>query len=373
MNTATMHPMFLAMAMLGIGASFYGLHARAPELSPYLFAASALALAFRARAVLRENDDDPAGAIDFERLRRLDLSGRADRLKESLRGHDGIVDAAVAALRRNAGLAGSGRTLGAFMLAGPTGTGKTYLAELMARSLYPDSQPLILRMNQYKQPEDVYTLIGPPPGQPGYEIGGALTRPVLENPYRVVVLDEIDKCHPDVRDCLYNVLDAGECREKSSGRMVHFNACLFFATCNAGVEGLRALKQAPLDGSVLMGRMRDVLMKDGGFEKAFLARFDDIFFMDELAPIHVAEVSCLRLAAQWKQYGIEVTFASPELLLEAMRKNADFKEYGVRQLYRLIQDLTDASIQEARANGMHQVRLGIDGATGRIVIAGGTE
>ena len=79
-------------------------------------------------------------------------------------------------------------------------------------------------MNQYKQPGDVFTLIGPPPGMPGYEVGGRLTRPVLENPYRVIVLDELEKAHHDLHDCLYDILDTASCREKSSGRLVDFSA-----------------------------------------------------------------------------------------------------------------------------------------------------
>lgn len=368
MNQAALPPIYLVTALIGIGGGLYGLYMRFPQLAPYLFVSSALALAWRSYAVWRMQQENAGDAIDFPRLRRFDLGSRGARLKDQLRGHDEVVDGVVASLRRSLSLAGPGRTLGAFMLAGPTGTGKTYLAELFAKELYPDSQPLVLRMNQYKSPDDVYTLIGPPPGQHGYEVGGALTRPVLENPYRVIVLDELDKCHKDVRDCLYNVLDAGECREKSSGRLVHFNASVFFATSNAGVEALRALKDEPLSASARMGRMRDVMMEKGGFEKPLLARFDDVFFMDELKPISVAEVACLRLAAQWKQYGIEVKYAEPELLLEAMRQNDDFREYGVRQLYRLIQELTDSAIQNAKANGITRVRLGIDKGTGRISV-----
>ncbi len=363
-----MHPLYLFMALVTLTGSFYGFYERCPQYVPYLFAASACLLIWRVWAVQRAAEENPSDSIDFPRLRALLVLGRGPALKESLRGHDEVVDGVLESLGRNLTLAGPGRSLGAFLLVGPTGTGKTYLAELMAQTLFPKSAPVILRMNQFKQPEDVYTLIGPPPGRPGYEIGGALTRPVLENPYRVIVLDEIDKCHKDVRDSLYNVLDTGECREKSSGRAVHFNATVFFATCNAGADALRELLKTPMSEGARMGRTRDVMTREGGFEKAFLARFDDIYFMDELEPIHVAEVACQRLAAQWKQYGIEVSYASPELLLEAMRQNEDFKEYGVRQLYRLIQELTDDSIQKAREAGVHSVRLGINPGNGKIAV-----
>lgn len=368
MNPSGIQPLYLVTALVGIGGTMFTVYSRYPHLSPYLFLCSLLALVLRVRRVHRDLQEDVQDAIDFKRLRAYDIGSRGERVKDQLRGHDVVVDAVVAGLRRSLSLAGPGRTLGAFMLVGPTGTGKTYLAELFAKELYPDSQPLILRMNQYKQPEDVYTLIGPPPGQPGYEVGGALTRPVLENPYRVILLDELDKCHKDVRDCLYNVLDAGECREKSSGRLVHFNACVFFATSNAGVEQLRALKSEPLPESARMGRMRDVLTDKAGFEKPLLARFDDVYFLDTLEPIHVAEVACLRLAAQWKQYGIDVRYAEPELILEAMRQNEDFREYGVRQLYRLIQELTDESIQSARKLGHTKVKLGIDPDTRKLKV-----
>lgn len=365
-----MHPMFLLLTLLGLGSFLYTLSQSAAWLLPYLCALSVVGLVVRLLQLREEERREraPNLTIRYDLLRQKDLTPYASWLKENVRGHDVVVDAVVKKIQQNLSLANPRRTLGSFMLVGPTGTGKTFLAELVAHALYPESETVILRMNQYKDPGDVFTLIGPPPGHMGYEVGGTITRPLLENPYRVVILDELEKAHMDVQHCLYDILDTAQCREKSSGRTVHFGAAAIFATCNAGVEALRSIKDKFQDPVARIGRTRDAL-SSAGFEKALLARFDEIVLMDELAPLSVAEVACLQLVKYWKQYGIEVTYASPEVLLEAMRKNSEFKEYGVRQLAHFIQNLTDTSIEEARRNGATKVRLDIDRLTGRITIA----
>lgn len=366
MNLRSVHPLVLAAAAIGVMLGLYSLHQKFPVLMPLLFGLSVVALGLRL-SFLRKSRD-AATAVDFEELKGQDIARYTPWLKENLRGHDLVVDEVTKSIQQNIGLAGPKRTLGAFLLAGPTGTGKTFFAELVSEALFPKTEPVTLRLNQYKHADDVFTLIGAPAGTPGYEVGGSLTRPILDDPYRVIILDEVDKCHPDVRDCLYNVLDTAHCREKSSGKDVFFHGCIFFATCNAGVEALRRVEQGQLSAASRTGRLRDALAQEAGFEKAFLARFDGVYLMDELAAISMAEVACLKLAAHWKRYGIEVTYASPELILQAMHRNNEFKEYGVRQMSRMIQDLTDASIQQARGGGAKKVRLAIASGSDRIVV-----
>jgi ATP-dependent Clp protease ATP-binding subunit ClpA len=364
------HPFFIVMVLVGIGTGLLTIYQYDPSLMPYIMGAGLVCLFIRWWQLHWEAQRSKRASvsIDFKALRERDISKYADWLKENVRGHDDVVDVVVKKLQRGLGLAGHHRTLGAFMLVGPTGTGKTFLAELIAKALYPDAEPVILRMNQYKDPADIDALIGSAPGSMGAEAGGALTRPVLENPGRAIILDEFDKCHPEIQHCFYEILDTGKCREKSSGRVVHFNACAVFATCNAGVEELRGIFEKYKDPTARGGRLRDA-MASVGFEKALVARFDEILLMDELAPIHIAEVVALQLAKHWRQYGIEVTYASPEILMEAVRRNNQFREYGVRQLARLVQDLTDASLAQAKKDGVTQVRLDIDRATGEITIA----
>ena len=360
----------LVMAVVAIGGGIYSLYQRNPKTAPVIFAASMAGLLARAYQLSSEKAKDAkkGGRISFETLRQVELAPYASWLKENVRGHDAVVDSIVKRIQQSLRLSSPNRTLGAFLLVGPTGTGKTFLAELVAKALYPESELVNLRMNQYKMPEDVMTLLGPPPGQVGYEVGGTLTRPVLEDPYRVIILDEIDKCHPDIRDCLYNVLDTAECREKSSGKSVQFNACAIFATCNAGVASLRQIAAQVSDPVLRLGRMRDALQSAAGFDKAFLARFDEIFLMDELRPVNVAEVACLQLAKFWRGYGIEVTWASPELIVEAVGKNQEFSDYGVRQLAHLVHNITEPMIEQAKRQGATKVKLDRDPKSGEFKV-----
>jgi ATP-dependent Clp protease ATP-binding subunit ClpA len=360
---------FFLMAVVIIATSLYELYLGVPILMPILCALSVGALLARLAILARETrrQKDAGVQIRFAELRQKDLTGQADKLKQSLRGHDFVVDRVMAGIQQGLAVAGPDRPLGAFLLVGPTGTGKTFLGELTAQALYPDSEPIILHMNQYKDHQDVFTLVGPPPGYRGADVGGALTRPLLENPCRVVILDELDKCHVDVRHCLYDILDRARCQEKSSGKTVHFNAAVFFATCNAGVDSLRAIWAESDDPIQRMGRAREVLAREG-FEKALLARFNGIFLMDQLRPVVIAEVACLQIAKHWRQYGIEVTYTAPEVLVEAIRRNVEFQDYGVRQLAHLIQDITAPSIEAARRDGVTRVRLDLDRGTGQVTV-----
>ena len=352
----------LIVVVLAIAGAIFGLNKVSPWFMPFILLASCAGMGLLIWSHLKESRRD-RGEVDpgdYEKLAATDLTRFTPWLKQNVRGQDEIVEAVVEGLQRNLSLARAGRTLGAYMLVGPTGTGKTFLAQLIAQALYADAEPVILRMNQYKHADDVSTLLGPPPGNPGYEIGGSLTRPVLENPFRVIVLDELDKAHRDLQHCLYDILDTASCREKSSGRMVDFSKCVFFGTCNSGVEAMRNIRAQTVDPAVWLGRARDALVETTGFDRAFLARWTEIFLMDELAPLHVAEVACLQLQRHWQQYGIEVRYVAPELIMAAVEGNEEFKSYGVRQLGTYIQMKTNDGIANARKSGATQVNLTVD-------------
>jgi ATP-dependent Clp protease ATP-binding subunit ClpA len=369
-GTNSLEPMFLAMAAIMIGGALFGLNKVSIWFVPAVFVicCGAMITIWFAHRRDEKRAELQIRSIDYDKIAKQDLAKFLPWLKENVRGQDQVIEEIVAGLQQRFALARPGRTLGNFLLVGPTGTGKTFLSQLIGEALFPDSPPVILRMNQYKHADDVFTLIGPPPGSPGYEVGGALTRPLLENPRRVVILDELEKAHKDLQHCLYDILDAAVCREKSSGRMVDFSGCIFFATCNAAVDELREIRSQTSDPAAWQGRSRDALVSKAGFDKAFLSRWNGIYLMDELAPIHVAEVVCLQLAKQWREYGIEVSYTSPAMLLEAVQRNEDFKEYGVRQLSAYIQEKLGPVIRQAKQKGATHVAIEIDQA-GELTLA----
>jgi ATP-dependent Clp protease ATP-binding subunit ClpC len=353
--------------VIALGGVIFAANNASHFLSMAIFVASCGGIAGITITERRKLSSAPSHKVDYTRLNMINILAYKNWIKENVRGHDAVIDSIVSSLQEELALARKGRILGAYLLVGPTGTGKTFLSTLMAQALFPHSEPIILRMNQLKHADDVFTLIGAPPGRAGYEIGGALTRPVLENPYRVVVFDEIERCHPHIHDCLYDILDAGQCREKSSGKTVDFSGCVFFATSNAGVEELRGVFEGTRDFNQRVTQSRDALVASVGFDKAFLARWTRIEFMDTLDPIHVAEVALIQLCQYWKEYGMEVSYVPPEMLLEAVDRNEEFRNYGVRQLSTYIRTTTNQAISQAKQANVKRVMLDVS-AEGNVIV-----
>lgn len=354
-----------------IGTLIYAAYKLSPYLALAILAAALLGCIYVIWLQRRRASRKPVKGVNHAKLAGLNLLASGGWIKENLRGHDEVVDDVVDAIQQELSLSQTGKVLGSFLLVGPTGTGKTFLAQLVAQALYPDSEPVLLRMNQLKHSDDVFTLIGAPPGRAGYEMGGSLTRPVSQNPYRVVIFDELDKCHPDLHDCLYDILDTGQCREKSTGDAVDFSGCVFFGTCNSGVEQLRTVLKQNDSEDARASKIRDALADASSFDKAFLARWTRVEMMDELKPLNVAEVALLQLRRYWQDFGIELTYVAPQLLLDAVEKNEEFRAYGVRQLSTYIRRQTSQAISQARNDQIKQVHLDVSPA-GKLIVRHGS-
>jgi len=288
------------------------------------------------------------------------LGAYSEWLNENVRGHEKVIQEVVKCVDRNLDVATPGKPIATFFFVGPTGTGKTFLAQLIGEAMFPNREVLHLRMNQYKHPDDVFTLLGAPPGRPGYELGGALTNPIKENPSRLIILDEIEKCHPDIRHCLFDILDTATCREKNTGEIISFEKCIFIATANLGTTELQNLRSKETEIKNLQADYLEALSQTGDYEKAFLSRWERLFFLNKLPPSIVAEVACLQLEKYWRLNGIDLSFSDPEVIFQVVIQNKPMNDYGVRQLIQVIKNMTEDAIHEAKNKGYKKIRLGID-------------
>lgn len=280
------------------------------------------------------------------------------KLKNDIIGQDTAIDKIVKAIQRNrVGLKDPNKPIGSFMFLGPTGVGKTHLAKKLAEYLFDSAETLIrVDMSEYMEKFTVSRLVGAPPGYVGYEEGGQLTEKVRRKPYSVVLLDEIEKAHPDVFNLLLQVLDEGRLTD-SLGRHIDFKNTLIIMTSNIGTRQLKdfgsgvgfstrdTAKEKEYNESVIQKALNKA------FAPEFLNRIDDIVMFDSLDRDAIFKIIDIELRGFRKRlevmgYTLDI---SPEAKEFIATKGYD-QQYGARPLKRSIQKYLEDPMAELIIN-----------------------
>lgn len=282
----------------------------------------------------------------------LRLREMGPKLQSAIIGQDDAIDKIVKAIQRNRlGLKDPGKPIGTFMFLGPTGVGKTLLAKKLAEYLFDSADTLIrIDMSEYMEKFSVSRLIGAPPGYVGYEEGGQLTERVRRHPYSVVLLDEIEKAHPDVFNLLLQVMDEGRLTD-SLGRRIDFKNTIIIMTSNIGTRQLKefgsgvGFNTRETDREFSHGVLTKALNK--AFSPEFLNRIDDIIIFENLDKESIYKIIDIELAGFYKRLaalGYSVTL-SDEAKNFIASKGCDV-QFGARPLKRAIQKYLEDELAE---------------------------
>ena len=280
------------------------------------------------------------------------LLGMTDELKKQVIGQDEAIDKIARSIRRNrAGLRDPKRPIGSFMFLGPTGVGKTLLAKKLAEFLFNSADALIrVDMSEYMEKFNVSRLVGAPPGYVGYEEGGQLTEKVRRHPYSVVLLDEIEKAHPDVFNMMLQVLDEGNLTD-GLGRKVDFKNTIIIMTSNIGTRELKDFGAGVgFNTNELTKERSDAVIRKAlnrKFSPEFLNRVDDIVTFGSLNHDSILKIVDIELASFYKRVEenglkLEITPAAKNLVAD---HGFDI-QYGARPLKRAIQSEIEDPLSE---------------------------
>ncbi|MFW6222843.1 MAG: ATP-dependent Clp protease ATP-binding subunit, partial [Bacteroidota bacterium] len=278
-----------------------------------------------------------------------------DQLKDRIIGQDEALGKVVKAIQRNrAGLKDPNKPIGTFIFLGPTGVGKTQLAKVLAEYLFDSYDNLVrVDMSEYMEKFSVSRLVGAPPGYVGYEEGGLLTEKVRHKPYSVILLDEIEKAHPDVFNILLQLLDEGQLTD-SLGRKVDFRNTIIIMTSNIGTRqlaefgtGIGFPTKARQETTNQM--TKDVIQKalKRTFAPEFLNRIDDVVLFNTLSKEDIAKIIDIELEGLYKRinnlgYNIEITPKAKDFIAERGFDN----KFGARPLQRAIQKYVEEPMAE---------------------------
>ena len=305
------------------------------------------------------------------------MQGELDKLKnlegelhKRVIGQDEAVSAVAAAVRRSrAGLSDPDKPIGSFFFLGPTGVGKTELAKALAECLFDDERALVrIDMSEYMEKFSVQRLIGAPPGYVGYDEGGQLTEAVRRRPYSVILLDEMEKAHPDVFNILLQVLDDGRLTD-GQGRQVSFKNTIIIMTSNVGSNAIAELSGK--DEAEMRHQIDAAMAKT--FRPEFLNRIDDIVVfhplgMEQIQKIVDIQLKDVRARLAKERMELEITPAAKQMLAVGGLDPV----FGARPLKRLVQrevvDAIAAAIIDGRAHEGDKISLDVD-SNGKFEVA----
>ncbi len=276
-----------------------------------------------------------------------------EEIHEQVVAQEEAIRAIARSIRRSrAGLKDPKRPIGSFIFCGPTGVGKTELARALAKFLFADESALIrVDMSEYMEKFSVSRLIGAPPGYVGYEDSGALTKAVRRKPYSVVLLDEIEKAHPDVFNILLQVLDEGHLTD-NYGRMIDFKNTVVIMTSNVGAKDItknRSLGFGSASTQTSFEKMAEKVKEElqHTFNPEFLNRLDDVIVFHPLSKEHISQiVTILMRDVQKRLADEELTLKLSAAATEFLVKNGYDEAYGARPLKRAIQKWIEDPLSE---------------------------
>jgi ATP-dependent Clp protease ATP-binding subunit ClpC len=314
-----------------------------------------------AEVVSRQTGIPVSQLTQEERERLLKLEGQ---LHERVVGQEEAVDAVAEAVRRSrAGLSDPDRPIGSFLFLGPTGVGKTELARTLAEALFGDEAAMVrIDMSEFQERHTVSRLVGAPPGYVGYEEAGQLTERVRRRPYSVLLLDEIEKAHPDVFNILLQILDDGRLTD-SQGRTVDFKNAVIIMTSNMGAERIQAHARKKESFEELKEDMVQIVRHH--LRPEFVNRIDEIIVFRALTKEQIADIARLlleRTRRRLRAQDVELEFTQEAVNLVAT-EGFD-PEFGARPLRRTIQRKVDNELSrmllEGSLNSGDRVVVGVE-------------
>lgn len=314
---------------------------------------------------------------DLTQEERQKLLKMEEKLRERVVGQDDAVLAVSDAVRLSrAGLGQTHRPIATFLFLGPTGVGKTELAKALAETVFGDEQAIIrIDMSEYMERHAVARLIGAPPGYVGYDEGGQLTERVRRRPYSVILLDEIEKAHPDVNNVLLQVFDDGRLTD-GKGRVVDFSNTIIIATSNLGASVIMENLERPEASRRTEKALRDELMKvlKGHFRPEFLNRIDDIIVFHALTRANIRSVVEIQLDRVIRTAAAQDIVLKPsDALVDHLVQIGYQPEFGARELKRQIRQEVETRLAKEilgdRISSGDTVDLGYDKDKQEVTIA----
>jgi ATP-dependent Clp protease ATP-binding subunit ClpC len=322
------------------------------------------------REVVGKMTGVPLTKINKDETARL-LTMEDELHKAVVSQHEAITAIAKAVRKSRAGLKDPKRPMGSFIFAGPTGVGKTLLAKSLAKFMFGDENALVqIDMSEYMEKHNVSRLIGAPPGYIGYEEGGQLTEKIRRRPYSVVLLDEIEKAHPDVWNMLLQIMEEGRLTD-NVGRVIDFKNSILIMTTNIGAEQIAGKKDFGFskrdDAQATYDRMKAMLKMEmeKNFRPEFLNRVDDIIVFRSLMPEdlkHIIDIELDKVRKRMKEKGLALVLAdeAKDFLIE----KGTSLEFGARPLRRAIEHYLEDPLAEDLLRGTF---TGKDTVTVRVV------
>lgn len=292
--------------------------------------------------------------------RAIDEEKMIEALQGRVKGQDHVVTDLVSFIRLQWAKERRKRPIASLLFLGPTGTGKTELAKAVAAFLYGDEKNMVrIDCSELTGPESKHYLVGVPTGYQGAQQGGKLTRPLINNPKRVVLFDEVEKAYKEVMDLFLQMMGDGRLTEQGSGETADFTQSIIILTSNAEERVISQLQKDMTDPQELVNAAKSHLVSSGIFRPEIAGRIDKIYIFKPLQGLVICDIIALKMQALAKEYGLTLEYVDPHLIFDALQRGNKLSKFGVRALDAEINSMLAPMLVQAKDAGGRRIRLQI--------------